>query len=70
MKQRFGRQCCLHLHFTLKMAAAMTSEAIVSYHNTTLRYNADDLDLNFHRSENHKSRDVSEGHDASIFTSS
>jgi hypothetical protein len=33
--QRFGGSRCLHLHFTLKMEAARTSEALAYYHNTT-----------------------------------
>jgi uncharacterized membrane protein YjjP (DUF1212 family) len=32
--------------FTLKMEAAKSSETLVSYSNTTRRYNLDELDLN------------------------
>jgi hypothetical protein len=33
--QCFRGPCCLHLHFTIKMEAARSSETMVSYHNTT-----------------------------------
>jgi hypothetical protein len=36
--QRYRDECCLHLHFNLKMEAALTSETLVSYHNTILRH--------------------------------
>jgi hypothetical protein len=43
-------------HFTLKMDVAMSSETLVSYHNTTRRHNTEDLDLNYYRRENLKLR--------------
>jgi hypothetical protein len=33
------------------LTCAWTSETSVSYHNTTLRYNPEDLDLKYHRRE-------------------
>jgi len=38
------------------METAQSSETLVSYHNTTLRHNAEDLDLNIHLRLNVKSR--------------
>jgi hypothetical protein len=38
----------LHGATTQKMEAAWTSETSVFYHNTTRRYNPEDLDLNFY----------------------
>jgi hypothetical protein len=37
---------------TLKMEAAMFSEVLALYHNTTWHCNPDDLDLNLHHLEN------------------
>jgi hypothetical protein len=37
--------------FTLKMEAARSSETAVSYYNTALHNNPEDLDLNLHRCE-------------------
>jgi len=34
----------------------MSSETFVTYHNTTLRHNPEDLDLNLHLCENFKTR--------------
>jgi hypothetical protein len=42
--RRFERPCCLHLHFTLKMEAARTSETSVSYRKTTQRHNPEELE--------------------------
>jgi len=33
--QCFSGICCIHLHFTMKMEAAWSSEMLVSYHSTT-----------------------------------
>jgi hypothetical protein len=41
---------------TMKMEAAWASETSLSYHNTTLRYNPEELDLNHHRRESLKTR--------------
>jgi hypothetical protein len=49
--QRFRDTCCVYLHFTLKMEAALSSETMVSYYNTTWRHNPEDLDLKHHRCE-------------------
>jgi hypothetical protein len=43
-------------NFTLKLEAALSSETVVPYHNTTWRHNLEDLDLNLHSPENLKSR--------------
>jgi len=40
----------------LKLEAAIFSETLVTYRNTTRRQNPEDLDLNLHRRENLKSR--------------
>jgi uncharacterized sporulation protein YeaH/YhbH (DUF444 family) len=42
-----------------EMKAARTSETLLSYHNTTRRYEPEDLDLNHLRRENLKSRKLS-----------
>jgi len=41
------------------MEAALTSATLISYHNTTQRYNSEAFDLKYHRRENLKSRIVS-----------
>jgi len=38
------------------MELTYTSKTLVSYHNTTRRYNLEELDLNLHRRENFKFR--------------
>jgi hypothetical protein len=40
------------------MEAILTSETLVTYHNTTQRHNPEDLDLNFHRCESFKSHNL------------
>jgi len=50
--QRILVPSCPH-HVTLKEEAARPSETL-SYHITTRRHNPEDLDLNFHHGENHK----------------
>jgi len=53
--QCFGGLCCLHLHFTLKMEAARSSEMLVFYHIITQHHNSEDHNTNFHHHENFKS---------------
>jgi len=43
-------------HITHKMDAVRSYETLESYHNTTLRHNAEDLDFNLHRHKNLVSR--------------
>jgi len=43
----------------LKMEAARFSETLISYHNSTRRYNPEDLNLNVHLCESLKSRVIS-----------
>jgi hypothetical protein len=44
------------IHFTLKMEAARSSETLVFYHITTLRYNPEDLESNLYHREKIKFR--------------
>jgi hypothetical protein len=44
----------------LMMEAARTSETLVNFYQTTLRYNAEDSHLRTHRRENLKSYDLKE----------
>jgi hypothetical protein len=37
--KRFEGPCCVHLQGEVKMEAALNFETLVSYHNTTGRYN-------------------------------
>jgi hypothetical protein len=43
------------MHFTLKMEAERSSKILVSYCDSTWSDNPQDLDLNLHCCENHKS---------------
>jgi hypothetical protein len=52
--QRFRGPCCLH-HQGLMMEAARTSETLINFYQTTLRYNPKDSHLHTHCRENHKS---------------
>jgi len=52
--QCFTGSCCLHLHFTLKVEAARSSEMLISYHITRKNHNPEDYDLNIHSYENPK----------------
>jgi len=44
--QHYEGPYCLHLHFTLKIEAAWSSETLVSCHVTACHHNPEDHDLN------------------------
>jgi len=45
IKYHFRGSCSPHLHFTLKMEAAGSSDVVVSYHNTRQCQNLEELYL-------------------------
>jgi hypothetical protein len=60
--QRFRGPCRFHLQFdeliALMMEAARTSETLVNFYQTTLRYKPEDSHLRTHRRQNLKSYKV------------
>jgi hypothetical protein len=58
VNQRFRGPCCLHHHpfIALMMEAAKSSETLVNFYQTTLRYNPEDSHLRTHRRENLKTQ--------------
>jgi len=54
--QRFEGSCCLH--FLPPFSAWRSIEALVSFRNTSWRHYTGDLDFNFHRREDLKSRNL------------